>query len=65
LDEAQAVKLRDMQRSWLETRKRTCDFYNDYFQGSMAGPMMATCFNRETARRAMFLRARDMASWVK
>ncbi len=55
LDDDQRVKLRDMQRSWLETRKRTCAFYYDYFQGSMANPMMANCENRETARRAVFL----------
>lgn len=51
----QRDKLRDMQRSWLDTRERTCAFYYQYFQGSMANPMMANCRNRETARRAMFL----------
>jgi uncharacterized protein YecT (DUF1311 family) len=55
LDDDQRVKLRDTQRSWLETRKLTCAFYYDYFQGSMANPMMANCENRETARRAVFL----------
>jgi len=51
----QRDKLRDMQSSWLETRERTCAFYYEYFQGSMANPMMANCRNRETARRALFL----------
>ena len=66
LDDDQRIKLRDMQRSWLETRKRTCAFYYDYFQGSMANPMMANCENRETARRAVFLMgfAEDVAQRV-
>jgi uncharacterized protein YecT (DUF1311 family) len=51
----QRDKLRDMQHSWLDTRERTCAFYYQYFQGSMANPMMANCRNRETARRALFL----------
>jgi len=51
----QRDKLRDMQRSWTDSRERTCAFYYQYFQGSMANPMMANCRNRETARRALFL----------
>jgi uncharacterized protein YecT (DUF1311 family) len=47
--------LREMQKSWLDTRERTCAFYYHYFQGTMANPMMANCNNRETARRALFL----------
>jgi uncharacterized protein YecT (DUF1311 family) len=54
-DEEQRTKLRDMQRSWQDTRERTCAFYFNYFRGSMANPMMANCSNRETARRALFL----------
>jgi uncharacterized protein YecT (DUF1311 family) len=54
-DEEQRTKLRDMQRSWQDTRERTCAFYYQYFRGSMANPMMANCNNRETARRALFL----------
>lgn len=63
LDSDRQTKLRDMQRSWLEARKRTCEFFYDYFQGSMAYPMIASCQNTETARRAIFLRifARDVA----
>jgi uncharacterized protein YecT (DUF1311 family) len=49
------VKLRDMQRAWIESRNRTCDFYYDYHQGTIAAPMGALCVNRETARRALFL----------
>ena len=55
LDDDQKTKLRDMQRSWLESRERTCAFYYHYFQGTMANPMIANCNNRETARRALFL----------
>jgi uncharacterized protein YecT (DUF1311 family) len=55
LDARQKIKLRDMQRAWIESRKRSCDFYWDFFQGTMASPMGAFCENRETARRALFL----------
>jgi uncharacterized protein YecT (DUF1311 family) len=55
LDAGQQVKLRDMQRSWILARKQSCDFFADYFKGSMAYPMIASCMNRETARRAIFL----------
>ena len=55
LEEGERNKLREMQRSWLDTRERTCGFFYDYFQGTMANPMMANCDNRETARRAIFL----------
>jgi uncharacterized protein YecT (DUF1311 family) len=55
LDDDQKGKLREMQKSWLETRERTCAFYYHYFQGTMANPMIANCNNRETARRALFL----------
>ena len=46
---------------------RACGFYYDYFQGTMANPMIASCSNRETARRAIFLMGftDDMAGWVK
>ena len=56
LDPDQQVKLREMQRSWIQTRDLTCGFWYDYFQGTMANPMIAYCNNRETARRAIFLR---------
>ena len=57
LDVKQRIKLREMQRAWIEVRKRSCDFYWDFFQGTMASPMSAFCYNRETARRALFLLA--------
>jgi uncharacterized protein YecT (DUF1311 family) len=55
LDETQRVKLRDMQRAWIASRDRSCGFYWDFYQGTMASPMAAECVNRETARRALFL----------
>jgi uncharacterized protein YecT (DUF1311 family) len=55
LDAKQKIKLRDMQRAWIESPDRTSTFYWDYFQGTMASPMGAFCNNRETARRALFL----------
>jgi uncharacterized protein YecT (DUF1311 family) len=63
LDPDQQAKLREMQRSWIQTRDLTCAFWYDYFQGTMANPMIAYCNNRETARRAIFLRifAADIA----
>ena len=51
----QQEKLRDMQRAWIASREKTCTFYWDYFQGTMASPMSASCVNKETARRALFL----------
>ena len=55
LDDDQKAKARDMQRAWIESRDKTCVFYWDYFQGTMASPMSAYCNVRETARRAMLL----------
>ena len=62
LDSDQQAKLREMQQSWIKTRDLTCTFWHDYFQGTMANPMIAYCNNRESARRAIFLRvfATDM-----
>jgi len=63
LEPEQQDKLREMQRSWMHSRDLTCAFWYDYFQGTMANPMIAYCNNRETARRAIFLRvfAADIA----
>ena len=55
LDDQQQEKLRDMQRAWIASRDKTCAFYWDYFQGSLAVPMSASCDNREIGRRALFL----------
>jgi uncharacterized protein YecT (DUF1311 family) len=55
LDAARRVKLREMQRAWLADREKTCAFYWDFYQGTMASQMASTCVNRETARRALFL----------
>jgi uncharacterized protein YecT (DUF1311 family) len=56
LDDEQKTKARDMQRAWIESRDKTCAFYWDYFQGTMASPMSSYCVVRETARRMMFLK---------
>ena len=55
LDDPQKEKLRDMQRAWIVSREKTCAFYWDYYQGTMAVPMGAECTNRQTAERALFL----------
>jgi hypothetical protein len=41
LDDNQTSKLRDMQRAWIASRDKTCGFIYDYFEGSMAYPMIA------------------------
>jgi uncharacterized protein YecT (DUF1311 family) len=56
IDNAQAAKLRDMQRAWIASRDATCAFYDVKIQGSMAIPMGAACIARETARRAVLLK---------
>jgi len=56
LDTDQAQKLREVQRAWIQMRETTCKFWYDFFQGTMANPMIASCNNRETARRAIYLR---------
>ncbi|HEV2625169.1 MAG TPA: lysozyme inhibitor LprI family protein [Xanthobacteraceae bacterium] len=55
LDDEQTAKLREMQRAWIAYRDATCNFYWDKIQGTMAIPMHAACFARETARRAVLL----------
>jgi uncharacterized protein YecT (DUF1311 family) len=67
LDPEQQAKLLDMQRAWLEAREKSCNFIHDYFQGTMANPMIAHCMNLETARRAVFLHgfAQDLAGRVE
>jgi len=55
LDDEQKAKLREMQRAWIASRDKTCAFYWDYYQGTMATPMSAECVNRQTAERALFL----------
>ncbi len=63
LEPEQQTKLRETQRAWIASRDLMCQFYMDYFDGSMANPMIANCMNRETARRAVFLKgfADDLA----
>jgi uncharacterized protein YecT (DUF1311 family) len=56
LEDKQIRKLRDMQRAWIASRDKSCAFLYDYFEGSMANPMMAACRSRETGRRALYLR---------
>jgi uncharacterized protein YecT (DUF1311 family) len=57
LDEDQQVKLREMQRAWIASRDKSCGFLYDYFQGSMANPMMAACESRATGMQALYLRS--------
>ena len=55
LDADQITKKREMQRAWIASRDKTCGFLYDYFQGTMANPMIAACTSRETGRRALYL----------
>jgi uncharacterized protein YecT (DUF1311 family) len=55
LDDRQTSKLRDMQRAWITSRDKTCGFIYDYFEGSMANPMIAACMSRATGMQALFL----------
>jgi uncharacterized protein YecT (DUF1311 family) len=56
LDEAQKQKLKAMQEAWATARERTCAFYYDKIQGTLATPLGAACMARETAQRALLLR---------
>jgi uncharacterized protein YecT (DUF1311 family) len=55
LDDTQKLKMREMQQAWIASRDKTCGFFYDYFEGTMANPMIAACETRETGRRALFL----------
>ncbi len=55
LNDEQQMKLHDMQRAWMASRDKNCAFIYDYFQGSMANPMMAACASRATGMQALFL----------
>ena len=63
LDAEQQGKLREMQRAWIASRYKSCEFLYDYFQGTMANPMIAACKSRATGRQALYLRgfAEDVA----
>lgn len=56
-DKEREKKLREMQRAWIVSRDRTCEFYDCEIHGSQAIPMGAACMARETARRAMLLKS--------
>ncbi len=55
LEAEQAVKLREMQRAWIVSRDKNCEFLYVYFQGTMANPMMAACRSRATGMQALYL----------
>lgn len=55
LEPGKAQKLKASQRSWLAARELTCGFYQDYYEGTMAVPMIADCVSGETALRFFFL----------
>ena len=55
LADPQKIRLRDQQRAWIRKKDRTCNAIYEEFQGTMAYPLMAQCFNRETSQRAIYL----------
>ena len=55
MNDEQRVKLKAMQDAWTLSLKRTCRFYEDYGQGSVAGVSEAECAADETGRRVLFL----------
>ena len=56
LEKEQVDKMREMERAWVASRDKTCGFLYDYFEGSMANPMIAHCLSRATGMQALFLR---------
>jgi uncharacterized protein YecT (DUF1311 family) len=56
LDKEQVDKMREVQRAWIVSRDKTCGFLYDYFEGTMASPMIAHCLSRATGMQALFLR---------
>ncbi len=56
LDEEKKGKLQAMQRAWMASRDKNCGFLYDYFQGTMASPMIAVCLRRATGMQALYLR---------
>jgi uncharacterized protein YecT (DUF1311 family) len=46
-----------MQRVWIASRDATCGFYDPRTEGTIVIPMAAACVTRETARRALLLKA--------
>lgn len=57
LDDQQKDKLKAVQDAWTTSRERTCAFYYDKIQGTMATISTAACLAQETARRALLIRA--------
>ena len=45
-----------MQRTWMESRDKTCEFLHYYFGGIMANPIITACKSRATGRQALYLR---------
>ena len=56
LDEEQKGRLQAMQRARMASRDKNCEFLYDYFQGTMANPMIAACLRRATGVQALYLR---------
>jgi len=56
LDDEQKGKLQEVQRAWMASRDKNCEFLYDYFQATMVNPMIAACLSRATGRQALYLR---------
>ena len=55
MGEAQKTKLRYEQRAWIRKKDTNCNAIYKRLQGTMAYPLMAQCFSKETAQRALYL----------
>lgn len=55
LPPGQFATLRDQQRAWIKAKDNKCNAIYTKFQGTMAHPLMAVCFNGEVAQRALYL----------
>jgi uncharacterized protein YecT (DUF1311 family) len=58
LSPADQAKLRDAERTWLKTTKKTCDRAGGEDSQFTLGPVeVDTCYLNETAKRADFLKS--------
>jgi uncharacterized protein YecT (DUF1311 family) len=55
VDAAQSGKLHESQRAFTEARRRSCDFFWEFYRGPLAGPQAESCYRRTTASRALDL----------
>ena len=61
LDKSSIAALREAQRAWIPFRDKVCKFqWTVYRDGTIRGPVAASCLMEETARRAV-----DLKIWLE